>query len=263
MPRKITRMKILRILLPIALLFCISGCVEINEDIVINKNGSGEWSMKMDMSKLLEMMQNYVGKEELEKEMPQKKMDTTILMKSLVDTSTSLSAEKKALLREGKLNMKLNMDDKTFKADMHFPFKNMAQLSQLYSSLGNGSIGTGQLLKNMTPGKGDSSVTPQGPDIGQINSLYDFTCKPGFISRTVNQGKFKAMKESPEFAQIKQAGDMGMDAPYTITIHLPKPAKKVANTFAKLSADKKTVTIKYNVIEALDHPEKFEYTIEY
>jgi hypothetical protein len=258
-------MKILKILLPLAFLFCLSGCVEINEEVNINKNGSGEWSMNMDMSKLLEIMQNYIGKEELEKQMPNKKMDTTILMKSIIDTSTTLTAEKKALLREGKLNMQLNMEAKTFKTDMHFPFKDISQLQQLYSSLSDGSIGTGQLLKNLSPGKTDSSSSdnPKGPDIGQINSLYTFTSRNGYLSRKVNAEKIKALKESAEYGQMKQAGDMGMEVPYTVTIHLPKPAKKVTNTFAKLSADKKTVVIKYNIMEAFEHPEKFEYTIEY
>ena len=39
------------------------------------------------MSKLLEAMQNYMGKEEMEKEMPAGKIiDTTVMMRSLVDT---------------------------------------------------------------------------------------------------------------------------------------------------------------------------------
>lgn len=257
-------MKIWKIILPLAFLFCLSSCVEINEDININKNGSGEYSMNMDMSKLLDIMQTYIGKEELDKQLPQKKMDTSIMMKTLVDTSTTLSAEKKAVLREGQLHMKLNMDEKYFKTDMHFPFKNLNELQLLYTSVGDGSLGTGQLLKNLAPGKSDSSDNSQGgPDIGQFNSIYAFISKPGFISRTVNKEKFNAMKESAQYGQMKQAGDMGMEVPYTITIHLPKPAKKITNTFAKLSPDKKTVTIKYNLTEVLEHPEKFEYTIEY
>ncbi|HXB45664.1 MAG TPA: hypothetical protein VNV85_16470 [Puia sp.] len=258
-------MKIVKVLLPLAFLFCLSSCVEINEDIDIKKDGSGEYSMNMNMNKLLEMMQSTIGKEELEKQMPQKKMDTSILMKTLVDTSTSIPPSKKALLREGHLHMSLNMDENLFKTDMHFPFKNQDQLQQLYTSIGDGSLGTGQMLKSLSQGKGDSSENPPGggPDFGQFNSVYTFISRSGYISRTVNKEKFKAMKESQQFGQMKQAGDMGMEVPYTITIHLPKPAKKITNTFAKLSEDKKTVTIKYNLAEVMEHPEKFEYSIEY
>jgi hypothetical protein len=258
-------MKIVKVLLPVAFLFCLAGCVEINEDINIKNDGSGEYSMNMDMSKLLEMMQSTIGKEELEKQLPQKKMDTSISMKTLVDTSTSMSADKKALLRDGHLHMSLNMDQNIFKTDMHFPFKNQNQLQQLYTSIGDGSLGTGQMLKNLSAAKGDSSSDNQqgGPDLSQFNSIYTFTSKSGYLSRTVNKEKFNALKESAQYGQMKQAEDMGMEVPYTITIHLPKPAKKITNTFAKLSEDKKTVTIKYSLTEVMDHPEKFEYTIEY
>jgi len=258
-------MKIVKVLLPLVFLFFLAGCVEINEDIDIKKDGSGEYSMNMDMSKLLEMMQSTIGKDELEKQMPQKKMDTSISMKSLVDTSTSISPDKKALLGQGHLHMSLNMDQNILKTDMHFPFKNQSQLQDLYTSIGDGSLGTGQMLKNLSPGKTDSPDNPQGgePDFGQFNSIYTFTSKSGYVSRTVNKEKFNALKESPQYAQIKQVGDMGMEVPYTITIHLPKPVKKITNTFAKLSDDKKTVTIKYNLAEVMEHPEKFEYTIEY
>jgi hypothetical protein len=56
---------------------------------------------------------------------------------------------------------------------------------------------------------------------------------------------------------------MGMEINYTTNITLPRPVKKVSNPTAKISDDKKTVSLKYNVIDALDHPEQFEYTIEY
>jgi len=258
-------MKLIRILCTANFLIFLSSCVEINEDINISKNGSGEYSMNMDMSKLLELMQSYLGKEEMEKQVPQKKMDTTIHFSSFVDTSTSIPADKKALLREGQLHMNMQMDEKVFKTDMHFPFKNMGQLEQLYSSMSDGSLGTGQLLKGLTPSKNDSSASDnqQSPDFGQFNNIYTFTSKNGFLSRKVNTEKFNALKENPQYAQMKQAGDMGMEIPYTVTIHLPKPAKSVGNSLAKLSDDKKTVTIKYNLTELLEHPEKFEYSIEY
>jgi hypothetical protein len=62
---------------------------------------------------------------------------------------------------------------------------------------------------------------------------------------------------------MKQASSMGAEIPYTLTVNLPRPVKKVDNALAKISDDKKTVTIKYNIIEMLDNPQKFEYSIEY
>ena len=64
-------------------------------------------------------------------------------------------------------------------------------------------------------------------------------------------------------AQMKQLSGSGMEVLYTTTIKLPRAAKKTDNPLIKLSEDKKTVTMKYNMLELLENPEKFAYTIEY
>lgn len=259
-------MKLIKFLLPVAFIFGLTGCIEINEQIDVKPNGSGEWVTKMDMSQMLDMLQTYMSKEEMDKQLPSKKMDTTISFKTFVDTSTTLSPEKKALLRDGKIGMKLNMDEKIFKTEMDFPFTSLNNLQKLYTSLGDGSVGTTDLLKGLTSGKADSASpvgNMQSPDITQFNNIYDFKCKDGFISRKVNQEKFKALMDNPQLSQLKDAGNMGIEIPYTITINLPRAVKKVDNPVAKISDDKKTVVIKYNLIEMMNTPQKFEYTIEY
>jgi hypothetical protein len=160
--------------------------------------------------------------------------------------------------------MKLNMDEKIFKADTHFPFTSLGNLQKLYNSMNDGTLNTNSLLKGISSGNQDSSAgSPQMPDLNQFNGIYDFSCKDGLLSRKLNAGKWKALQENPQFSQVKDAGNMGVEIPYTLTIVLPRPVKKIDNSLAVLSADKKTVTLKYNFTEVFDHPEKFEYTLVY
>lgn len=254
-------MKILKFLLPLSLVFCLSGCLDIDEGIEVKKDGSGQMSMDMDMSQMVEMLQTYVGKDELAKK-GMDKMDTTILMKDIVDTASSLSAEKKALLRTGTVHIKMNLDEKVFKTHMQFPFSSLDNLQKLYGAMSDGSLGSTQLFKGMTPG-GQDGAGGASPDINQFNGIYDFTCKDGLMSKKLNQDKWKALAQDPQLAQMKQAGQMGVEILYTTTIRFPRPIKKVDNSLAKLSEDKKTVTIKYNLVDVFDHPEQFGYNIEY
>ena len=257
-------MKSIKRLIPLLILVFLVGCFEIQEDIDVKSNGSGQMTVNMDMSQLLEMMQNYLGKEEMEKQMPQKSMDTTILMKDLVDTSKTIPADKKALLRNGKLHMMLNMTDKVLKTDLHFPFNNLNDLQKIYMSLNDGTLNTTSLFKGITGGKGDSADNSNAtPDMSQFNSIYDFQSKDGLISRKLNAERWKSFQDNPQFGQMKDVGNMGIEMPYTLTVKLPRPVKKVDNALAKLSDDKKTVTIKYNLTEVFQNPEKFEYTISY
>jgi hypothetical protein len=101
------------------------------------------------------------------------------------------------------------------------------------------------------------------PDMNQFNAIYDFKSHDGLISRKLNTQKWKDLQQTPQFAQTRDAANMGIAIPYTLTINLSRPVKKVDNELAKLSSDKKQVQIQYNLFEVFDHPEKFEFTIVY
>lgn len=254
-------MKILKFILPLSLVFCLTGCLDIDEKVAIKKDGSGQLSMDMDMSQMVEMLQTYVGKDELAKK-GMEKMDTTILMKDIVDTMSSLSVEKKALLRPGSVHIKMNLDEKVFKTHMQFPFSSLANLQKLYAAMSDGSLGSTQLFKGLGGQDGAAGGGPS-PDVNQFNGIYDFTCKDGAMSKKLNQEKWKALTQDPQLAQMKQASQMGVEILYTTTITFPRPIKKIDNSLAKLSEDKMTVMMKYNLVDVFDHPEQFGYSIEY
>ena len=60
-------MKALRFLLPFSLACCLSGCFEMNEEITVLQNGSGNLNVSMDMGQMLEMIQGFMSPEDLEK----------------------------------------------------------------------------------------------------------------------------------------------------------------------------------------------------
>jgi hypothetical protein len=255
-------MKILKIVLFLFVTIGFTGCLDIYEKIDVKKDGSGAVTMDMDMSQMLEMLQQYMGKEDLEKK-GLAKMDTTINMKDILDSVTTLPADKKALLSTGTVHIKLDMDAKVFTTHMTFPFSNQENLQKLYATLGDGSLGTAQLFKNLGGDQGGAGAGGPSPDINQFNGIYDFTCHDGLMTKKVNQDKWKALLADPQMAQVKQAAQMGVEINYTTTIVLPRPVKKVDNATAKLSDDKKTVVMKFNLVDAFDHPEQFGYSIEY
>jgi hypothetical protein len=251
-------MKLFRWVLSAALAFSFAGCLDIDERLDLNKDGSGQLAMDIDMSQMIDILQTYMGKEELQKK-GLEKMDTTILLKDVIDTSTTLSNEKKAILRPGRVHIKLDMDAKVFTIHSMFPFKNQADLEKLYALQNDGStLGNAHLFGNLG---GDSSGGPG--DINQFNGIFDFKCRDGLLSKKLNKAKFDSLKNDPQMAQIKQATQMGVEINYTSTLSLPRPVRKIDNPLLKLSDDKKTVTMKFNLIDVLDHPQQFEYTVEY
>src|ERR1700744_6256623 len=203
-------MKILKLILPLALAFCFTGCLDIDEKVNIKKDGSGTLTMDMDMSQMIEMLQTYMGKEELAKKGMQK-MDTTIYLKDVIDTVSTLSAEKKALLSAGSVHIKMDMDAKVFTTHMVFPFSSQENLQKLYVARSDGSLGTAQLFKGLGGGGEDGAgAGGASPDINQFNGIYDFTSRDGLMTKRLNPAKWKALQNDPQLAQIKQAGQMGI-----------------------------------------------------
>ena len=259
-------MKRIKLIFALGAMLFLTGCFEINEDIDVKAGGSGVYSVHTNMSQLLQAMQSYLGKEEMDKQMPANNIDTTVSMKTLLDTAKNISAENKALIKDGTVHLKLNIPEKVFNSDIIIPFKSLSDLQKLYNSMNNQSLGFNQLFKGMAgkPDTAGASGNDNGmPDMNQFNAIYDFESHDGLISRKLNPEKWKALQQTQQYAQMKDAGNMGISIPYTLTISIPRPVKKVDNSLAKLFPDKKKVIFQYNLIEVFNNPEKFEYTIVY
>jgi hypothetical protein len=257
-------MKKLRFLVVLLIAVLVNSCYEVNEEIVINPNGSGTYATHMDMSALIDMMQTLAGDDELSKEGLDRALDTTIQLKNMIDSAKDLTATQKELMQNGTMHMAMNLKEKIFQADMNFKFKDYTQLQSLISGAGTGGIAN--VFKTVFE-KSDSSAAaldaPKDPGLDDLGSVYDVTVKDGFISKKINEQKLKAILDRPEMAQMKEVSGQGIEIMYTTVMKLPRPVKKTDNALLKLSDDKKTVTIKYNLLEILDTPDKFSYVIEY
>lgn len=260
-------MRKLKLLTLFFALFLLLGCYEVNEEIVLNENGSGSFVTKMDMAQLIEMMQSF-GEGEMNQEGLDKVIDTVVSMKSFADSAKDITPEQKALLSSGKMRLQMNLKEKVFKIDTDIPFKTYNDL-QLLLSGGAGMAGMADMMKKIfdkgEAEKNDQPDTPKDldPDLSQLSNIFDVVVKNGTISKKLNQDKYKLLMERPEMAQMKQIGSAGIEILYSTTIKLPRPVKNSDNPLVKLSDDKKTVTIKYNYLELFETPEKFSYTITY
>jgi hypothetical protein len=241
-----------------------ASCLEINEEVEIKDNGSGQLSTTMDMAQLIDMMQA-MGGEEFDKKKDEK-IDSVINLKDIVDTSKSLTAEQKDLMRDGKVYVKMNLQEKEFKIKMQYPFNNLERLQKLNAAISDGGIGFGSIMKDAMGGQKQEPGLDQpteSPDLDQLIGIFDYNVSNGLIKKTVNPEKLKKLNDNPKLAEMKQGADMGIEVLYNVTYKLPRPVKKVDNPKAKLSDDRKTVSLRVNLMEIFTKPEQFAFTIEY
>lgn len=246
------------LLFPLALV----SCMDTREELEIKKDGSGTLVMKTDMSKLVEMMKGFAGDSDIQKQGLDRPFDTTMLLKSYIDTAQGVPEDKKAVLREGKLHLNLNVKENIGKFDMVFPFSSGENLSKLYESLNTSTGGLKGMMNNMGANKGEQG---QDDDKGlpQITSVYDITVKKGLYSRKVNKVRYETFSQTIKLDQLKQMSSMLGSMNYTLVITLPQPIKKISNDKAVLSNDKKTATLSTDLMTTFEHPELLELEIEY
>lgn len=265
-------MKKVKLLLVLFSINFLTGCIDIEELIDLYADNSGQYSMSIDLAKLMGFVNTM--KEDKEVKKPLGKADTTIYFKDTGENYTNLSDEEKRVFKDG--YCKIYMDEASGKMtiQMGCPFKNMNDLVVVKKELAGMMKKLDLMEKAGGKGKagGDlSNLGSEKSDIGlesQINpsdKQYTFKAVPGKISFSMNENnKLKDVAANDSIMQMMQQASMLMgDMTTTTIIKLPAPAKTVSNTKATLSDDKRTVTIKSIITDLMEKPAEGEYTIEY
>lgn len=249
----------------IAALFALffTACIQIDEEVEIRENGSGQMNVHTDMSQLFEMLKSFTSQEDLAKQGIDRAVDTTVYMKDVVDTATNITSENKALLREGKLHVNMNMQQNIFNMDMNYPFKSLEDANKLYAAINKNGMNA-NLLKGLNPNAGAAGGGENdNGGLDKISTMYDVVISKGKYSRTLNKARFDSLANDPKIQEAKGMMAMMGEMSMNLKVTLPKPVKSVSNPKATLSPDKKTVFLKNDLSIALDSPKNLEIIIQY
>ena len=260
LPCQFISMKKISLITSLLFVLFFSSCLDTEEKIVINKNNSGIYTLTLDMSKMLQLM-DQMGQENKDDSKIQEKKDSTVYFKSFVDTSTTLTAKEKEMFKDGSLRMKVDEAEKELIVVLNFPFKHIRDLPELKSSYLSviDKLGISNKLKN----PGDSgSVEDMPADIAKDKNILNpardafvFAAAPGKLSNKIQNDSSMQM--------LQQMSMMMGDMNYKTIIVLPKKVKKYKGNQTILSDDKKTLTFLTTLNDMLNRPEAAEYSVEY
>ncbi len=205
--------KLMNALLFAASVFTMTACFDITEDVTVNKDGSGTYVSTTDATKLSEQLSMLAA------------MDTTGMLipklKYSLDSSFSANFAKYATIK-GISNMKVD----TSKAYLYKVTLNFANVDAL-----NGVINVDK------------------KDDAQKN-LYAWA-KGKLTRKDSGIGGMGEMGMEDE-QQKEMAKSMLKDMKYTIIYRFPSKVSGMTNKEAKLSADKKTVTLECSLLDVVD-----------
>lgn len=213
---------LLRIVLILAVAIAPS-CLEIQEEVSLNKDGSGSYLMAIDMSEMMEMLQGMMsGNEEVMEQAGMGKMDSTL----------QESANK---LREIAGISKVKHSVEGFSFSIGYDF---ASISALNSAQGESSS-IGAL------GAGIDPIGGGGEDNYGLNKRI-FSRAPAPIADLM-----EGMNEE-EASSIDMVKMFLGEASYTMTYHMPGKVKSTTNELSEIQADGKTVVTEVPMLDWLE-----------
>jgi hypothetical protein len=244
------------------------SCFELEEKIELNENNSGNYIVNVNLGGLMERMEEMgmSQKEGGEGKMPEL-MDSTIYFKDSVMASSLLTPEEKELIKDGTMRMKLDEKRKEMRVILRFPFSNMVQLKQLKEQ----ALDLIKKIDKKEKEEGPDADNPLSGGLEKMDMLSApgsdagvFSAGPGRISYLIadKSAMAKTLQNDSAAQMLQQMSAMMGEAKFSTVIQLPRPATSTSSN-AKLSADKKTVTISYTLEEVLKNPALLEYEINY
>ncbi len=245
----------------------LSSCLDTEEKIVFNADNSGTYLMTVDMGRMLQMASS-MGAAQSEPGKLKEKKDTTIYLKDILNTADNLSAEEKALYKDGVISVKMDEAKNEMKIVISSPFKNGAALTEIKNNLAAVmnklkafEKATGEKEKPEEEGNTQMGVKSANP----LGDLFTFKAAPGRVSNTItSMDVFKSKIASDStLGMIKPMTAMMGDFNYRTIIVLPKAVKKYDGPGSSISADKKTITFSTTLTEMLEHPEKVSFEVNY
>jgi len=239
----------------ISVTLLLAGCFETTQEITLNDDGSGTLISTNDMSAVIPLVKQMGGKDA--EKMDDETLDSTIELSSKADSIENLTPEEKELLKKGTLHMNMNLKEDKFLTTTKFSFASLAEMEKC--NLLTAKIMTDALKGQLAdiPGMGDMPAT------SSFDDYFKTSFSKGVLVKTLNKEKYADVEKDEYLKSMRETSGMGIPVSSSYIINLPRPAKKAEGKNVKLSADKKTVTIKADIDDFFDDPAKMEFRIEY
>ncbi|WP_157608567.1 hypothetical protein [Roseivirga seohaensis] len=221
-----TTKKFLSIICILSLSICLTSCVKIIEKFIFKNDGSGTYSMAVDMSEMAEMMKSLGGADDE-------------FIKSMDEMEVSFE-EKVARMEaiNGVSNWRNEFDRENLKYEVLFDFANVDALN----------AGMSEFYRDST-------------EVGSTKLTTFFIQKGNTFERTENNGivdNFKKglQEDGEEELDLEMAAMLFGDASYKQTIEFDNKIKSVSNKEYVISDDKKVASWEYRLFIKEDFNKK-------
>jgi hypothetical protein len=242
-------------------MLCLSSCVDVEERYDFKADGSCNVVYSFDMGKAVSVLINLIS--DSVKETPQFSLvkDTTLNLYTAMPDTTQLkmTPDEANMAKSSTLSIKMNLQKSIMKVSVNHLAKNAADLDYYLKHLSK--ISMSSQLNNVAK----NNKQPAGFDARQLvagEDYYSYEVTPHKFYRIIDKVKFGAFLKKTQSA-FAMAKAMLIDMPYKVILKFTKPVKKVGNSKAIVSADRKTVTLITNMDDVIKNPSVMNLKIDF
>lgn len=248
-------MKLYKLLSFSFLIATLTSCT-FTENIYINDNGSGKFSVDLDGSSLMAMAGDQFGSQMGAD--AKKAIDSTFTFKQLIaekkDSISKLSPEAQKEIKKLEnfvFNIKMNGEQKQFLMNIATDFKSVNELQDILQSMN-------------TLQKLEGGASPSNPfaGLGDNKSKLSYTYNGKKFTRKAIIDKQKLTEKAPD-STADMSKMIFASSNYILKYHFPKKIKKVSNPAALFSDDRKSITIQYSFTDYMENPDKLNFDVEF
>jgi hypothetical protein len=229
------------------ILLAFSSC-KIQEEVTINKNGSGEYRLGIDMGTMMETVKGMgQNKDSLSaqkvSEKKSKKVDSIIpIIEQIYLSKDSLKLTKKEekALNEMKglvLHLQIDEDEGKMRLEYIYPFKKIKQLDNFFQNI---------YIINQIDKRNKKNKEKKSPDDDIVDKLSNYKVEYKFKKKHFGRKTIIIEKEKRKDTKNNENKNDKFSQMFTYQMiyHFPYPIKKVKYTGeARMSTDRKTLYI--------------------
>jgi hypothetical protein len=242
-------------------MLCFSSCVDIEEQYDFKADGSCNVVYGFDMSKAVSVLVNLMS--DSVKETPQFSLvkDTTLNFYSAMPDSTQqkMSIEESNMAKSSDLSINMNLKKSIMKVNIKHVAKNSADLQYYLQNLSKIALNS-QINAFSSPDKASKTFDARQMVAGQ--DYYSYQITPHKFYRIIDKAKFNAFLKKTQ-STFMMAKAMLIDMPYKVILKFAKPVKKLNNSKAVLSADRRSVTLVTSMDEVIKNPSVMNLKIDF
>ncbi len=238
-------------IIAVTALICSLVSCQFTETMVLQEDGSGRMSIKMDLSEMMAVS------DEFAKDTTLVKTDTIISFKDVLrEKKDSISKlpkkeqEQLKVMEAYNLHMISDPEAKKMLVDVFIDFKDVSEANDLMEGLEDSD--------QIFPDMGTNSSTEEEPEVNNVAVIYSF--KKGVFKRDAYIKDKELHKKQVDSLASVGAFISGIN--YKLKYTFPRKIKKSSSEDATYSLDGKTIELEKSFLEYLKNPDLLDLEVE-